>query len=386
MKKFNYLGLFFTLGLLIISCAKDSEITELANEEVIQEQVMEWGGLEFNQNQSITASVTTRDGSNEILVFDEIPRQSIDGVSVGGVNFNFEINGVSSNGANYNSGGPGASAYWSCPCIEGPSEGTLIISFDSPTKLVEFGMARSTFSVLTPGFTVLLKDDSGATIDEIDVNNSPVEPSPFTGALFSYLSTGESIKSLEVTFSTPSTRFAFDNLVYQIVQDSDGDGVLDTDDNCPDIPNPDQANNDGDTEGDVCDDDDDNDGVLDTEDNCQFVANADQADYEGDGIGDLCDSDDDNDGVNDVDDNHPMSNLEPTVIIDGCDSGVSNMQIANGSNMSDLIADCAVSANNHGEFVSCVAALTNSWKSAGLISGQQKGAIQSCAGESSYPL
>ena len=44
--------------------------------------------------------------------------------------------------------------------------------------------------------------------------------------------------------------------------DPDGDGVT-TGDNCPNDANPDQANNDGDAQGDVCDPDDDNDGVFD---------------------------------------------------------------------------------------------------------------------------
>jgi hypothetical protein len=48
------------------------------------------------------------------------------------------------------------------------------------------------------------------------------------------------------------------------VPDTDGDTVVDTLDNCPDDPNTDQANNDGDAQGDVCDDDDDNDGLDDT--------------------------------------------------------------------------------------------------------------------------
>jgi hypothetical protein len=46
--------------------------------------------------------------------------------------------------------------------------------------------------------------------------------------------------------------------------DTDGDGVPDAQDNCPDTPNADQLNNDGDSQGDVCDDDDDNDGLTDT--------------------------------------------------------------------------------------------------------------------------
>jgi|GEM_PF-1934895 len=136
---------------------------------------------------------------------------------------------------------------------------------------------------------------------------------------------------------------------------------------------------------DSCTLDSDGDGVNDALDNCPDVANADQADYDGDGMGDACDPDDDNDGCADADDAHPFSNTEAAVVIDGCDSGVTNALVTCGSNMADLIADCAASANNHGQFVSCVAALTNAWKSDGLISGKQKGAIQSCAAQSNYP-
>lgn len=39
----------------------------------------------------------------------------------------------------------------------------------------------------------------------------------------------------------------------QLTADTDGDGLLDPDDNCPYDPNPDQANADGDLLGDVCD-------------------------------------------------------------------------------------------------------------------------------------
>ena len=72
--------------------------------------------------------------------------------------------------------------------------------------------------------------------------------------------------------------------------DVDGDGISGDVDNCPSVANADQANNDADTEGDACDTDDDNDGVLDdAPDNCQFTSNSDQTDADGDGVGDACD-------------------------------------------------------------------------------------------------
>lgn len=77
--------------------------------------------------------------------------------------------------------------------------------------------------------------------------------------------------------------------------DSDGDGIADTTDNCPDVANQDQKDTDGDGKGDACGSDStgdkDNDGVKDISDNCPDDANADQKDTDGDGKGDLCDTD-----------------------------------------------------------------------------------------------
>lgn len=87
----------------------------------------------------------------------------------------------------------------------------------------------------------------------------------------------------------------------------------------------------------------------------------------------------DNDGVPDDEDCNPNSDTSPTIIIGGIDTGVPNQLFANGCTMADLINDLAANATNHGDFVSRVANLTNQWAASGLITGRQKGAIQSAA-------
>ncbi|GMN11251.1 hypothetical protein MTsPCn9_20440 [Croceitalea sp. MTPC9] len=106
---------------------------------------------------------------------------------------------------------------------------------------------------------------------------------------------------------------------FQDDDDDDNDGVLDVDDNCPLIGNASQADNDGDTIGDVCDPDDDNDGILDIDDNCPLTPNANQADADNDGVGDVCDTDADNDGVPNANDLCPNTPDGAVVDVDGCE-------------------------------------------------------------------
>jgi hypothetical protein len=44
----------------------------------------------------------------------------------------------------------------------------------------------------------------------------------------------------------------FKNVIFRDVTDTDGDGVIDFEDNCPSVSNPDQADSDNDGFGDVC--------------------------------------------------------------------------------------------------------------------------------------
>jgi hypothetical protein len=96
-------------------------------------------------------------------------------------------------------------------------------------------------------------------------------------------------------------------------------------------------------------------------------------------------SDSDGDGVPDEEDCQPASDLSATVVIGGCDSGVANVLFENGCTISDRIAECVAGAKNHGQFVRCVAQLTNGLEQEGIISGQGKGAIQSCAAQADIP-
>jgi hypothetical protein len=113
--------------------------------------------------------------------------------------------------------------------------------------------------------------------------------------------------------------------------DADGDRVVDSEDNCPNDANPDQADADNDGTGDVCElsdvEDADADGIVDSLDNCPIVANADQLDTDVDLIGDVCDLDDDADGIVDTLDNCPLVanadqlDTDADLIGDVCDAG-----------------------------------------------------------------
>ena len=128
----------------------------------------------------------------------------------------------------------------------------------------------------------------------------------------------------------PAANDEFEIFARRAAPDSDGDGVPNSSDNCPVDPNPNQANTDGDPQGDACDPDDDNDGDPDGADNCPTTANPNQANTDGDALGNACDADDDNDGDPDSADNCPttanpnQANTDGDALGNACDADDDN--------------------------------------------------------------
>ncbi len=85
--------------------------------------------------------------------------------------------------------------------------------------------------------------------------------------------------------------------------DFDNDGILNADDNCPSIENPEQVDDNLNHVGDLCEfdllsipNDADLDGIINADDNCPQVSNVGQWDKDRDGFGNACDEDIDGDG------------------------------------------------------------------------------------------
>jgi len=70
-----------------------------------------------------------------------------------------------------------------------------------------------------------------------------------------------------------------------------------------------------------------------------------------------------------------------SIVINGCDTGVADT-LVDDKRISELIEEIYFEAKNHGQFVRGVAVLTNDLMKDGIITGEEKGKIQSCAAQS----
>lgn len=95
-------------------------------------------------------------------------------------------------------------------------------------------------------------------------------------------------------------------------------------------------------------------------------------------------SDADGDGVPDSQDRFPFSDNSPTIRIAGQDTGIANQILADGATLADLIAELEAGSENKGHFASAVANLANTWVVSGIISGREKGRLQSAAAKARF--
>src|SRR3954470_6191358 len=74
------------------------------------------------------------------LTFEELPFQSVDGISVQGVTFRYTVGGTPSTDAFYGAFGPGSITHVQDPSLEGGTAGSLTLDFSHPTTVLAFGL------------------------------------------------------------------------------------------------------------------------------------------------------------------------------------------------------------------------------------------------------
>ena len=186
---------------------------------------------------------------------------------------------------------------------------------DTLTYSITVGISPLETQLLVPAFTLTIDSSSGA----------------ITGTLPDI--SQDTIYRVTVTVTDDATSPGSDSEYFDItvLSDADSDGVADGNDNCPNVANSDQANFDGDTLGDACDDDVDGDGVDETDnaDNCPNTTPGASVDEDGCSDSQLDDNaDNDNDGVRNGDDlcqGTPSEVLSGTTNDDGVDDNVNSV-------------------------------------------------------------
>ncbi len=183
---------------------------------------------------------------------------------------------------------------WELPA-PGPTSYSFVATTGKPWHRIDWSELRPGDAIVHPGHVFLFggwlgaAHDAMCTLEEYDYGI----PASIRG------------DRRRSTLSSDYFPIALDSLPKDCEPDKDGDGIVDSKDNCPADPNKDQGDLDKDGKGDKCDNDVDGDGVPNDKDNCPRTPNADQKDGNGDGRGDACDLDDDGDKVPDADDNCP---------------------------------------------------------------------------------
>ena len=218
-------------------------------------------------------------------------------------------------------------------------------------------------------FNLKIYQPDGALYDEQQSDVSPIEiliPNAQPG---------------QWRFEVTAVEVPYPNDPYVLViaeADTDEDGIADSQDNCPDIYNPDQADEDENDIGDVCQSaDEDNDGyTADVDCNDTNPSIHPDATEVCDGLDNNCDNHTDEDWVCDAD-KDGINNSSDQCLSTQADQIVNK----SGCSIADL-CPCDNAWKNHGAYVNCVTKTSQSFLASGLISSPDKGLIVSGAAQS----
>jgi hypothetical protein len=171
---------------------------------------------------SFTAAIVTFDvevqAAPVIITFDELPFQSVDGLSFKGVTYDFKIDGEDSLDASFNDFGPGNLTFVQDSSLVGDIAGILTLDFAEAVNNLEFGVALDTFRTVASGVEVELFDRALSSLGITPIETSSLIE--FSEGLFSY--SGAPVLRAVVDFNEKkASRFAFDNLSYTIATTPD---------------------------------------------------------------------------------------------------------------------------------------------------------------------
>jgi len=220
----------------------------------------------------------------------DLPSRNFSGFFADGVTYHWERNGTAARAYTFSNGN-----YIGTTTLPDPQDPVLSVGFDSSSSsfeendspaVVSVSLSRVASGTVSVDYTVG-GTASGEGVDYTLANGSvEFEPDQVSkDIVIALVDDGieDSGETVELTLSNPTGGAELGDIwVHTLTildptppQDSDGDGVEDEIDNCPQSPNAGQEDYDNDEVGDACD-------------NCPCTANTDQADADGNGIGNAC--------------------------------------------------------------------------------------------------